>query len=164
MEKGGVEINPTKKVEMSPMFIFQEILPFGVFEEDVVCEKAEEERKVTRDAFRSLMGEAAVSGRISYSDFSREHGKDKWHKNIENSQERENIFNEFQVEVRRIEKEKEETRKQTMKDELKEEHRKKDKSDRSREREKKKKEMSRSQERSSKENKRERLNVFTHLS
>ena len=45
VEKGRVEINPTKKVEMSPMFIFQEILPFGVFEEDVVREREREKKK-----------------------------------------------------------------------------------------------------------------------
>merc|ERR1711874_415559 len=89
-----------------------------------VRERAEEERKEKkqkakerRDAFRSLMEEGGVSGRTSYSDFSREHGKDDGYKNIEKSRERENLFNEYQIEVRRKEKEeKEEKRKQTKKD------------------------------------------------
>merc|ERR1711874_845495 len=89
-----------------------------------VRERAEEERKEKKqkakerkDAFRSLMEEGGVSGRTSYSDFSREHGKDDGYKNIEKSRERENLFNEYQIEVRRKEKEeKEEKRKQTKKD------------------------------------------------
>jgi len=58
-----------------------------------------------------------VNGRTSYSDFSREHGKDERYKAIEKSRERESQFNEFQIEVRRKEKEeKEEKRKQIKKD------------------------------------------------
>merc|ERR1712083_980809 len=65
-------------------------------------------------AFKNLMEEALVNGRTSYSDFSREHGKDERYKAIEKSRERESQFNEFQIEVRR--KEKEEKRKQIKKD------------------------------------------------
>jgi len=89
-----------------------------------VRERAEEERKEKKqkakerkDAFKSLMEEALVNGRTSYSDFSREHGKDERYKAIEKSRERESQFNEFQIEVRRKEKEeKEEKRKQIKKD------------------------------------------------
>merc|ERR1712083_574145 len=86
-----------------------------------VRERAEEERKEKKqkakerkDAFKNLMEEALVNGRTSYSDFSREHGKDERYKAIEKSRERESQFNEFQIEVRR--KEKEEKRKQIKKD------------------------------------------------
>merc|ERR1719512_431956 len=73
--------------------------------------------KERKDAFKNLMEEALVNGRTSYSDFSREHGKDERYKAIEKSRERESQFNEFQIEVRRKEKEeKEEKRKQIKKD------------------------------------------------
>merc|ERR1712083_444424 len=89
-----------------------------------VRERADEERKEKKnrakerkDAFKNLMEEALVNGRTSYSDFSREHGKDERYKAIEKSRERESQFKEFQIEVRRKEKEeKEEKRKQIKKD------------------------------------------------
>merc|ERR1719357_314462 len=89
-----------------------------------VRERAEEERKEKkakakerRDAFRTLCEEVGVGGRTSWSEFSRENGKDERFKSIDKSRDRESLFNEYQLEVRKKEKEeKEEKRKQIKKD------------------------------------------------
>merc|ERR1711874_311986 len=89
-----------------------------------VRERAEEERKEKKqkakerkDAFRSLCEEVGVGGRTSWSEFSRENGKDERFKAIDKSRDRESLFNEFQMEVTKKEKEeKEEKRKQIKKD------------------------------------------------
>jgi len=89
-----------------------------------VRERAEEERKEKkakakerRDAFRTLCEEVGVGGRTSWSEFSRENGKDERFKAIDKSRDRESLFNEYQLEVRKKEKEeKEEKRKQIKKD------------------------------------------------
>jgi len=89
-----------------------------------VRERAEEERKEKkakakerRDAFRTLCEEVGVGGRTSWSEFSRENGKDERFKSIDKSRDRESLFNEYQMEVRKKEKEeKEEKRKQIKKD------------------------------------------------
>merc|ERR1712142_436086 len=89
-----------------------------------VRERAEEERKEKkakakerRDAFRILCEEVGVGGRTSWSEFSRENGKDERFKAIDKSRDRESLFNEYQMEVRKKEKEeKEEKRKQIKKD------------------------------------------------
>merc|ERR1712142_247682 len=89
-----------------------------------VRERAEEERKEKkakakerRDAFRTLCEEVGVGGRTSWSEFSRENGKDERFKAIDKSRDRESLFNEYQMEVRKKEKEeKEEKRKQIKKD------------------------------------------------
>ena len=87
-------------------------------------ERAEEERKEKkakakerRDAFRTLCEEVGVGGRTSWSEFSRENGKDERFKAIDKSRDRESLFNEYQMEVRKKEKEeKEDKRKQIKKD------------------------------------------------
>merc|ERR1712013_961203 len=73
--------------------------------------------KERRDAFRTLCEEVGVGGRTSWSEFSRENGKDERFKSIDKSRDRESLFNEYQMEVRKKEKEeKEEKRKQIKKD------------------------------------------------
>merc|ERR1712173_215474 len=89
-----------------------------------VRERAEEERKEKRakakerkEAFRAPCEEVGVGGRTSWSEFSRENGKDERFKAIDKSGDRESLFNEYQMEVRKKEKEeKEEKRKQIKKD------------------------------------------------
>merc|ERR1719370_2440639 len=89
-----------------------------------VRERADEERKEKkakakekRDAFRTLCEEVGVGPRSSWSEFSRENGKDERFKSIDKSRDRESLFNEYQMEVRKKEKEeKEEKRKQIKKD------------------------------------------------
>merc|ERR1712042_21475 len=66
---------------------------------------------------RSLCEEVNVGGRTSWSEFSRENGKDERFKAIDKSRDRESLFNEYQMEIRKKEKEeKEEKRKQIKKD------------------------------------------------
>uniref|UniRef100_A0A8D8VEZ3 Transcription elongation regulator 1 n=1 Tax=Cacopsylla melanoneura TaxID=428564 RepID=A0A8D8VEZ3_9HEMI len=80
--------------------------------EKYVKERAEEERKEKRnkmkerkDEYRKLMEEANLHGKSSFSDFSGKFGKDDRFKNIEKMRERESLFNEFIIDVRRREKE-----------------------------------------------------------
>merc|ERR1712088_102173 len=91
-----------------------------------VRERAEEERKEKkakakerRDAFRTLCEEVGVGGRTSWSEFSRENGKDERFKSIDKSRDRESLFNEYQMEVRKKEKEEKEEKKKVIKKEFK---------------------------------------------
>merc|ERR1712176_1033098 len=70
-----------------------------------VRERAEEERKEKKakakerkDASRTLCEEVGVGGRTSWSEFSRENGKDERFKAIDKSRDRESLFNEYQME------------------------------------------------------------------
>merc|ERR1719433_792578 len=89
-----------------------------------VRERADEERKEKKakakekkDAFRALCEEKNVTAKTSWSDFSREVAKDERFKAIDKSRDRESLFNEFQSELRKKERdEKEERRKVAKKD------------------------------------------------
>lgn len=79
--------------------------------EQFVKERAEEERKekrqrqkLYREQFRQLLDESNLSSRSTYSDFSSKHGKDTRFRNIERSRDRETLFNEFIVELKRKER------------------------------------------------------------
>ncbi|EDV48028.1 transcription elongation regulator 1 isoform X2 [Drosophila erecta] len=80
--------------------------------EKYVKDRAEEERKEKRnkmrqkrDDFRSLMEEARLHGKSSFSEFSQRNAKEERYRAIEKVRERESLFNEYIVEVRRREKE-----------------------------------------------------------
>ena len=82
-----------------------------VFDE-YVKDRAEEEReqrrmqfKKTREDFRTLLEEAKLSVRSSFSEFSQKNSKDPRYKSIEKMREKENIFNEFMTELRKKERE-----------------------------------------------------------
>merc|ERR1711994_835193 len=63
------------------------------------------------------MGEKNVTAKTSWSEFSREVAKDERFKSIDKSRDRESLFNEFQSEIRKKERdEKEERRKVAKKD------------------------------------------------
>merc|ERR1719483_466443 len=89
-----------------------------------VRERAEEERKEKKakakerkEAFKSLCDEAGVGSRTSWSEFSREWGKDERFKAIDKSRDRESLFLEIQSDLKKKEKEeKYEKRKQSKKD------------------------------------------------
>ena len=89
-----------------------------------VRERADEERKEKKakakerkDAFRALCEEKNVTAKTSWSEFSREVAKDERFKAFDKSRDRESLFNEFQSEIRKKERdEKEERRKVAKKD------------------------------------------------
>ncbi|KAG8237631.1 hypothetical protein J437_LFUL017400, partial [Ladona fulva] len=80
--------------------------------EKYVKERAEEERREKRnkmrerkDEYRRLMEDANLHGKSSFSDFAQKYGKDERFRNIEKMRERESLFNEYLLEVRKREKE-----------------------------------------------------------
>lgn len=80
--------------------------------EKYVKERAEEERREKRNKlkerkedFRKLLEEAGLNGKSSFSDFAAKYSKDDRFRNIEKMRERESLFDEFLLEVRRREKE-----------------------------------------------------------
>ena len=77
-----------------------------------VKERAEEERreksnklKECKEEFCKLLEEAGLNGKSSFSDFAAKYSKDDRFRNIEKMRERESLFDEFLLEVRRREKE-----------------------------------------------------------
>merc|ERR1712176_187450 len=89
-----------------------------------VRERAEEERKekkakakARKEDFKALTVEAGIDCRSSWSEFAREHGKDERFKAIEKTKERESLFLEIQIELKKKEREeRDEKRKQVKKD------------------------------------------------
>uniref|UniRef100_A0A069DXB0 Putative transcription factor n=1 Tax=Panstrongylus megistus TaxID=65343 RepID=A0A069DXB0_9HEMI len=80
--------------------------------EKYVKERAEEERREKRnkmkekkEEFRRLMHDANLHGKSSFGDFATKYAKDERFKNIEKMRERESLFNEYILEVRKREKE-----------------------------------------------------------
>ncbi|XP_022218731.2 transcription elongation regulator 1 isoform X2 [Drosophila obscura] len=89
--------------------------------EKYVKDRAEEERKEKRnkmrqkrDDFRSLMEEARLHGKSSFSEFSQKNAKEERYRAIEKVRERESLFNEYIVEVRRREKEDKQLKKEQI--------------------------------------------------
>ncbi|XP_049294274.1 transcription elongation regulator 1 [Anopheles funestus] len=90
--------------------------------EKYVKDRADEERREKRnkmrqkrDDFRALMEAAHLHGKSSFSEFAQKYGKDERFKVIEKIRERESLFNEYIVEVRKREKEEKQHRKEQMK-------------------------------------------------
>ena len=89
-----------------------------------VRERADEEKKEKRakakerkEAFRALCEEKNVNSKTSWSEFSREVAKDERFKAIDKSRDREAMFNDYQSEIRKKDREeKEERRKISKKD------------------------------------------------
>ena len=77
-----------------------------------VKERADEERREKRnkmkerkDEFRKLLEEADLNGKSTFSDFAAKYGKDDRFRNVDKTRERESLFDEYLLEVRRREKE-----------------------------------------------------------
>ena len=60
--------------------------------------------KEKKDDFRRLMEDAKLNGKSTFSDFAHRYGKDERFRGVEKTRERESLFNEFIVEIRRQEK------------------------------------------------------------
>ncbi|XP_058465565.1 transcription elongation regulator 1 [Malaya genurostris] len=89
--------------------------------EKYVKDRAEEERKEKknkmkqkREEYRSLLENVHLHGKSSFSEFAQRYGKDDRFKVIEKIRERESLFNEFIVEVRKREKEDKQNRKEQI--------------------------------------------------
>lgn len=93
--------------------------------EKYVKDRADEERREKRnkmrqkrDDFRALMESAHLHGKSSFSEFAQKFGKDERFRVIEKIRERESLFNEFIVEVRKREKEEKQNRKEQTRKEF----------------------------------------------
>merc|ERR1712241_1214383 len=80
--------------------------------EKYVRERADEERrekknrlKAAKDNFNNLLKEAKLSARTTYSEFANKYSKDDKFKGIEKSRERESLFNEYMLEVKKKDRE-----------------------------------------------------------
>lgn len=77
-----------------------------------VEERKEEERREKRnklkerkDDFKAMLESAALTSKSTYADFASKFGKDERFKAIDKARERESLFDEFMLDVRRREKE-----------------------------------------------------------
>merc|ERR1712223_936759 len=80
--------------------------------EKYVRERADEERrekknrlKAAKDNFNTLLKEAKLSARTTYGEFANKYSKDDKFKGIEKSRERESLFNEYMLEVKKKDRE-----------------------------------------------------------
>merc|ERR1711994_620386 len=76
--------------------------------EKYVRERADEERRekknrlrAAKDNFNTLLMESKLSARTTYSEFANKYSKDDRFKGIEKSRERESLFNEYMLEVKK---------------------------------------------------------------
>jgi transcription elongation regulator 1 len=78
--------------------------------EQYVRERADEERKeksrklrLKKDEFKQLLIDAKLHGRSSFSEFATKYGRDERFKSVDKMREKESLFNEYLIEVRRRE-------------------------------------------------------------
>ena len=89
-------------------------------------ERAEEERrekknklKEKKDDFRRLLEEAGLNGKSSFTEFAAKFSKDDRYRNIEKMRDRESLFDEYLLEVRRKEKEEKQAKREKVRPPLK---------------------------------------------
>ncbi|XP_028391047.1 transcription elongation regulator 1-like isoform X2 [Dendronephthya gigantea] len=94
-----------------------------------VRSRAEEERverrnklKEKKEAFKALLEEAKVSSRTTFSEFSLKHGKDERFKEIAKMREREGLFSDYVAELRKLEREASQKKKDFVDEKVKEEY------------------------------------------
>merc|ERR1711864_876 len=75
--------------------------------------------KAKKEAFKTLCEEVGVDSRTSWSEFSREQGKDERFKAIDKSRDRENLFVEIQTDIKKKEKEERDEKRKLIKKEFK---------------------------------------------
>ncbi|CAB3231843.1 unnamed protein product [Arctia plantaginis] len=90
-----------------------------------VRDRAEEERKENKNrlaqkksAFKTLMEEAKLHSKSSFSEFTSKHGRDERYKGIEKARDRETYFNEHLAELRKKEKEEKEKAREQVKNDF----------------------------------------------
>ena len=79
--------------------------------EKYIKERADEEKKERavalkrkRDDYRELLKEAQVNAKSNFVDFASKHSRDERFKGIEKMKEKESLFNDYQTELRKKEK------------------------------------------------------------
>ncbi|ESO00595.1 hypothetical protein HELRODRAFT_82938, partial [Helobdella robusta] len=74
----------------------------------VRCEEERKEKmtkmKMKKEVFKSLLVDANLSGRTTFSEFCMKHSRDERFKSVEKMKEREGLFNEYMLEIRRRER------------------------------------------------------------
>merc|ERR1712066_1039803 len=87
-----------------------------------VRDRAEEERrekrnrmKEAKDNFNVLLSDVKLSARTTYSEFANKHSKDDRFKGIDKSRERESLFNEFMIEIKKKDREERAAKKEQSK-------------------------------------------------
>ena len=87
-----------------------------------VRERADEERrekknrlKEAKDNFMALLSEAKLSARSTYSEFANKFSKEERFKGIEKSRERESLFNEFMMDIKKKDREERAAKKEQAK-------------------------------------------------
>ena len=87
-----------------------------------VRERADEERrekknrlKEAKDNFNALLSDVKLSARTTYSEFANKHSKDDRFKGIDKSRERESLFNEFMIEIKKKDREERAAKKEQSK-------------------------------------------------
>ena len=87
-----------------------------------VRERADEERrekknrlKEAKDNFIALLTEAKLSARTTYSEFANKYSKDERFKGIEKSRERESLFNEYMIDIKKKDREERAAKKEQAK-------------------------------------------------
>merc|ERR1719219_803880 len=93
--------------------------------EKYVRERADEERrekknrlKVAKDNFTTLLTESKLSARTSYSEFANKYSKDVRFKGINKSRERESLFNEFMIDIKKKDRKEQMAKKEQAKKEF----------------------------------------------
>lgn len=87
-----------------------------------VRERADEERrekknrlKEAKDNFMALLADAKLSARSTYSEFANKYGKEDRFKGIEKSRERESLFNEYMIDIKKKDREERAAKKEQAK-------------------------------------------------
>ena len=73
---------------------------------------------MAKDNFNTLLIESKLSARTTYSEFANKYSKDDRFKGIEKSRERESLFNEYMLEVKKKDREERLAKKEQAKKEF----------------------------------------------
>ena len=74
--------------------------------------------KAAKDNFNTLLTESKLSARTTYSEFANKFSKEDRFKGIEKSRERESLFNEYMIEIKKKDREERTAKKEQAKKEF----------------------------------------------